>query len=158
MDNHQIAIWVTIFLLFILIVFRPNVSFYGLTDKSSLMDLSEFKNVPSEVKKVYVDNFVNKIAATAGKMVADDWNKTSKKQKQEWIKQISTRADNTVKMMREQKAGELPAVFSDTTKQPMTGAVYSDTTKQMNKMSSYIPFGTSGYSLFDPSILQSMGI
>ncbi len=146
MDNQQIAIWVAIFLLFILIVFRPNVSFYGLTDKSSLMDLSEFKNVPSEIKKVYVDNFVNKIAATAGKMVADDWNKTSKKQKQEWIKQISTGADNTVKMMRERKAGEIPAVFSDTTK-PMTG-----------KISSYIPFGTSGYSLFDPSILQSMGI
>ncbi len=125
------------------------MSFYGLTDKSSLMDLSEFRGIPTELKQVYVQQFVNKIAATGSRLIAEDWNKLSPTDKAKWKTQASIGADNVVRTMIEKKAAAQP---------PMVSSNAPTTTPTMGKISSYMPFGSSGYSVFDPRILESVGI
>ena len=128
MDNQIIAIWVAIAFLFILIMFKSGTSFYNLTDKSNLMDLAEFVNIPSELKDVYKQQVVNKVAATAGNMVKTQWNRLTAQQKRDWKTQASMAADNIVNTIN---------------------------TQGSSMISRYTPYRmTEDYNLFDPKLLN----
>lgn len=74
---ERIAIWVLLIMITIRLFFtNRQMSYYTASSPVSLMDLKEFDGFHPEIKQLYQDNIVNKLAPTIGEKMARIWNKS----------------------------------------------------------------------------------
>ena len=76
MENYErIAIWVLLIMITIRVFFmNRQMSFYTANSPVSLMDLKEFDAVSPDIKQVYQDNIVTKLAPAIGRKLTGIWN------------------------------------------------------------------------------------
>jgi hypothetical protein len=72
---ERIAIWVLLIMITIRVFFmNRQMSFYTANSPVSLMDLKEFDAVAPEIKQMYQDNIVTKLAPAIGRKLTGIWN------------------------------------------------------------------------------------
>ncbi len=72
---ERIAIWVLIVMITIRVFFmNRQMSFYTANNPVSMMDLKEFDSVSPEIKQIYQDNIIAKLAPAIGAKITGIWN------------------------------------------------------------------------------------
>lgn len=62
----------------------------------SLVDMSEFRQMPADLKKSYTDNVVNKVAPAFHRVLSSAWATNTEAERAEMLLAISTQADAAV--------------------------------------------------------------